>query len=838
MPQPETKSELTTLFADVLLPLALQGSFTYRIPWDLNEHVSPGMRVVVQFGKKKFYTGLVRKVHNKPPAVMAVKYVLSVIDELPVVNEKQFALWEWMATYYLCTVGEVMNAALPPAFKLASETKVVLDPAFAPDSMVLNDREFQIVEALQLRNILTLTEISRIIGIAKVIPIVKNMIEKGILLVDEEITERYKPRTESYLSLADEYSDEAALNHVMDKLNKRAFRQLQALMAFIGQSNSFSDNAVEISKGTLLKTKGITAAAVDALIAKGILISVQRTVSRLVHDDASSQVSSIELTSAQKDAFDTLSAHLHEKQVVLFKGVTSSGKTEIYIRLMSEIIASGRQVLYLLPEIALTTQIIQRLQRYFGDSVGVYHSRYKESERVEIWNKANLPLAGFSDQKPYSIVLGARSALFLPFSDLGLIIVDEEHDTSYKQNDPAPRYNARDTAVMMGRLHNVPVLLGSATPSVESMFNVQQGKYKFAALNERFGGLSMPRVEIVDIREETRFKRMKSHFSPQLVQAISRALSERQQVILFQNRRGFSLRLECDTCHYIPECIQCDVTLIYHKQINLLKCHYCGYAVQVPVKCPECSGQAMKMKGFGTEKVEEELSAIFPDAAIARMDMDTTRTKYAYQKIIADFETQKTDILVGTQMVTKGLDFDNVGLVGVLNADGMMSYPDFRALERSYQLLAQVSGRAGRKHRQGTVLIQTYNPAHPLLQWVVDDNYDAMYNNQIGDRYKFRYPPYYRLIELSMRHKDYNVLNQAASAFASMLKPVFGQWMLGPEYPMVSRIRGQFIKNILLKTGKGNESAQQKFEIKRLIGRFMEIPDYRGVRIQIDVDPL
>lgn len=833
-----TGKDQITLFAEVLLPLPVQNYFTYRIPRELNDEVLPGMRVVVQFGQKKFYTGLVKRVHDEPPRVMALKYVLSVIDDFPVVNEKQFALWEWISQYYLCTPGEVMSVALPSAYKLASETRVVIDPEYLPDSGILDDREFLIVEALQTQQILSLSEVSRMVGLAKVIPLIKNMIEKGIIRVEEEITERYKPRTETCLKLSESYLDEAFLNAEMDRLSKKAFKQLQALMAYIQLSNHFSGQPKEVSRAGLLKTPGITAAQLDGLLKKGILVAYTRQVSRLVHQQASEEVENLVFTAAQQQALDEIKPGLEENHVILIKGVTSSGKTEIYIRLISEIIAAGRQVLYLLPEIALTTQIIARLQKYFGEKVGVYHSKYNESERVEIWNKANIPLSDSQNQKPFQIVLGARSALFLPFTDLGLIIVDEEHDSSYKQNDPAPRYNARDTAVVLGSLHKCPVLLGSATPSLESYHNALSGKFRYVELNERYGGVEMPEIRIINIREEARMKRMRSHFSPQLLRAMEEAMNLGEQIILFQNRRGFSLRLECDICHHIPECINCDVTLTYHKHINLLKCHYCGYSAQVPAVCPHCKSPEIHMRGFGTEKVEEELSLIFPEAKIGRMDLDTTRTKYAYQRIIGEFETGKIDILVGTQMVTKGLDFDKVSLVGVLYADGMMSYPDFRAIERSYQLLAQVSGRAGRKSKRGLVMIQTNNPQHPLLKWVSDDNYRAMFDQQNADRYKYRYPPYYRLMMISLRHKDPNLLNHAASVLSGMLKPYFGNLMLGPEYPMVSRIRNLYIKNIILKLDKGIQGRQLKFEAMRNTGLLREMAEFKSVRVVVDVDPM
>jgi len=832
------EQEYITLFAEVLLPLPVKGYFTYRVPQELNGLVAPGMRVVVQFGQKKFYTALIRRIHNQPPKTMSVKYLLAAIDPWPVVNEKQFALWEWMAEYYLCTVGEVMNAALPSAYKLASETRVVMDPEFVKDGDLLSDREFMVVEALEIQKILTLTDISRIVGMTKVIPLIKTMIEKGIVRVEEEITERYKPRTETCIRLTEAYRSEALLNAGMDRLNKRAYKQLQALMAYISMSRCFTDHPLEISRPELLKTPDISATQLDGLIKKGILETYSRNVSRLNHDEASDSSRNIVFSDAQKQVLAELKSLLKGTGIALLKGVTSSGKTEVYIHLIEEVIGSGKQVLYLLPEIALTTQIIRRLQKYFGEKVGVYHSRYNEFERIEIWNKANIPLSDNQQHQPYQVLLGARSALFLPYTDLGLVIVDEEHDSSYKQNDPAPRYNARDAATVLGHIHQCPVLMGSATPSVESFFNAVSGKYGLVNLNERFGSLQMPEIRIVNIREEARMKRMKSHFSPQLLDAIKQALSAGEQVILFQNRRGFSLRLECDTCHHIPECINCDVTLTYHKQVNVMKCHYCGYTTRVPDICPECHSPAVKMRGFGTEKVEEELSILFPDAVIGRMDLDTTRTKNAYQRIIGDFESGKIDVLVGTQMVTKGLDFDNVSLVGVLYADGMMSYPDFRALERSYQLMAQVSGRAGRRYKRGLVMIQTNNPKHPLLQWVVDDNYDAMFEQQLSDRYKYKYPPYYRLIEVSLRHRDYELLNKAASALAGMLKPVFGGLMLGPEYPLVSRIRNLYIKNLMLKTGKGLQGKQHKAELARQLEIFKALPDYKSVRIIIDVDPV
>lgn len=828
----------TTQFAEVLLPLPVKGYFTYRIPREMNNAIIPGMRVVVQFGSKKLYTALVRRLTDQPPRVVSAKYILSIVDPIPVVNEMQFLFWEWMADYYMCTEGEVMNVALPSAYKLASETRIVLDTEYVHDANVLSDNEFVIIEALDLQKILSITEISRIVGIAKVIPIVKTMLEKKYIRVEEEITERYKPRIEWFAKLSEKYRDEKLLQEEMDRLNTKAYKQLQLLMAYISLSHCFSEKPREVSRADLLKTPAVSAAQLDGLIKKGIIEIYQRNISRLENRDSSDVIGSIRFTDAQQLAYDIINEHMNKPEVILLKGVTSSGKTEIYIRLMHEVICRGQQVLYLLPEIALTSQIVRRLQKFFGNDIGVYHSRYNEFERIEIWSKANESMVKDDSGAAFKIILGARSAMFLPFNNLGLIIVDEEHDGSYKQADPAPRYNARDSAIMLGKMHNAPVVLGSATPSLESYYNAEAGKYKLVELNERYGGVEMPEIRIVNIKEETRFKRMKSHFSPQLLESIESAISKGEQVILFQNRRGFSLRMECETCNHIPGCVQCDVTLTYHKHVNMLKCHYCGYTQTVPRVCPECGSPSVKLKGFGTEKVEEELALLYPNITIARMDLDTTHTKNAYHKIMLEFETRKTDILVGTQMVTKGLDFDNVSLVGVLNADGLISYPDFRSLERSYQMLAQVSGRAGRKLKQGLVLIQTYNPAHTIHKWVVDNDYTSMYKNVLLDRYKFSYPPYFRLISISLRHKEAKVLDKAASKLAEMLKPSFGKLMLGPEYPNVSRVKNFYLKNLLLKISKGTKGHGLKLETARQIELFKQLQDFKSVRVVVDVDPM
>ena len=830
--------ERKTFFVDVLLPVPLPGTFTYRVPYELNDSVSIGMRVVIQFGQKKIYTGLIRKIHEVAPAVHQVKYILSILDQSPIVNEKQLDFWDWIAGYYLCYPGEVMNAALPSALKLASETKIVLAPDFDRDYAQLNDREFLIVEALELRQVITITDASRIVDTAKVIPLIKTLIEKGVVLTQEELTDRYKPRLETYLKLKGEYAvNEELLHEEFNKLGTRAFKQLELLMRFVSLSRCFSLNENEVTRTELLKDFKNGLGLLKALLDKGILETYKREISRLTEKDADSLANEIVLTDIQQQALDELNESFKAKDTVLLHGITGSGKTELYIRLIDDVISQGKQVLYLLPEIALTSQIINRLRKYFGPRAGVYHSKYNEQERVEIWNRVLLGnLHGELGQ--YSVILGARSSLFLPFENLGLVIVDEEHDTSYKQMDPAPRYNARDAAIMLARMHGAHVLLGSATPSIESYYNAREGKYALVELNKRYGGMLLPEVLCVNLKEATKSRQMQSHFSTFLIDHIKLAIENKEQVILFQNRRGFSLRIECDSCNWMPQCVNCDVTLIYHKKENHLRCHYCGFTTRVPEKCPSCNNTSLKMKGFGTEKVEEELSLMLPGVHIERMDLDTTRSKTAYQKIIADFEEKKIDVLVGTQMVTKGLDFDNVSLVGILNADNMISYPDFRSFERSYQQIAQVSGRAGRRNKRGKVVIQTYNPEHSVIQYVMANDYEAMYSSQILERRNFKYPPFFRIVKLTLQHKDEVTLNKAANEFAVTLRQSFGKRVLGPEFPSVSRVRNYYLKNILLKFERTPELSQMKEALRQQCYTFRFHPEFKQVRIIIDVDPV
>ena len=840
--------ERITLFAEILLPLPIPGSFTYRVPYELNDKAKVGQRAVVQFGKTKIMSGLIVSLTTEVPDCNNIKYLLDILDDDPVVNARQLQLWNWISSYYLCYPGEVMQAALPSALKLSSESKIMLSEDFEVDSMTLSDNEFLIVEALQIQPQLTITEVSKIIGYKKVMPLIKTMIEKKIVVMQEELQQKYKAKYERYVRLSNTYRDEDKMHALMDSLSKRAYKQLELLMAFFVLGGS-ADNEVLASE--LLKKADATSNILSALVDKGVFETYQKRVSRLKEYKALTDVNSIVLTEKQQEAYDAIHQGFDEEKPVLLHGVTASGKTEIYIKLIQEALDEGRQVLYLLPEIALTEQIINRLKKYFGDRVGVYHSRYDNNERVEIWQQvmnfreqgtgnrereAGNGKQGLGDSK-YQIIIGSRSAVFLPFSDLGLIIVDEEHDSSFKQIDPAPRYSARDLAALMSKMFHARLLLGSATPSFESYFNAKQNKYHLVSLTERYGGVEMPEIIVDDLRVETRRKTMQANFGKTLVEAMNKTLEEKNQVILFQNRRGFSLRIECDHCNYIPQCINCDVSLIYHKNQNIMKCHYCGYTASVPTECPNCHSTDLKMHGFGTERIEDDLKVVFPDANSARLDLDTTRTKNSYQYILEQFQNKETDILVGTQMVTKGLDFDSVKVVGVLNADNILSFPDFRAYERSFQLMEQVSGRAGRKGDKGKVIIQTYQPYHPVILNVMSHDYVKFYEEQMPIRRQFNYPPYSRLVMIKLKDVDNIKLNKAASELAKIFRHVFKENLLGPEYPIVSRVKNQYIKQMIIKISKELNSNKVKDYIKNTIEDFKHNNEFKSVKIQIDVDP-
>lgn len=829
----------TTLFVDVIVPLPLQSLFTYRVPRNWDEYIQVGKRVVVQFGKNKLYTALIYKIHDKPPLNYEAKYIENILDEKPIITAPQLKLWEWMANYYMCTLGEVMNAALPSGLKLSSETKIILNPAFN-EIETLTDKEYLIYEALTLKHILSMHEAAEILGLKNVHRIIKSMIEKSAVKLHEVIKEKFKPRIETFVKLNTAYlNDENLLKTVFDKLEKKAPKQLEVLMAYIHHSKCFSPKSAEIKKSFLNEVVNGAESAINALIKKNIFELYEIETGRLQQHETE-KIAPISFSQQQQMAFNEIKSAFQQKDIVLLHGVTSSGKTEIYIRLIEEALNQGKQVLYLLPEIALTAQIINRLQKHFGKNVGVYHSKYNENERVEIWNNvlAQANNTTYAQQEPYRVILGARSALFLPYSNLGLVIVDEEHESSFKQFDPAPRYHARDAALVLAGIHNAKTLLGTATPSIETYFNAQNGKYGLIELFERYGGIQMPDILIADIKDDIRKKKMRGLFTEILYKEIENALNNKQQVILFQNRRGFAILYQCQNCAWIPMCKSCDVSLTYHKHQHQLICHYCGYHENVPHKCAVCGSNDIRMKGFGTERVEDEVKLLFPHARVARLDLDTSRTKNAHKQIIHDLEDQKIDILVGTQMVTKGLDFDNVALVGILNADNLLNYPDFRSFERSYQLMAQVAGRAGRKNKRGKVIIQTWQPQHPIIQQVVDNNYLGMYTTELQQRFEFRYPPYFKLIQLTLKHKELETLNEAAKYFADLLKEKFGQRVLGPEFPIISKIKNFHLKNILLKIEREASIKQAKTFIIELIDRFFSKSEFKSVKVFIDVDPM
>ncbi len=829
-----------TYFADVLLPLPLPSLFTYRIPHELDKPVAFGMRVIVPFGRSKLYSALVVRVHDEVPKQVNTKYILDVIDSQPVVSEKQFKLWQWMADYYLCTLGEVMAAALPSALKLASETKILLHPDFNGDVSVLNENELHIAEALTYQESMTVDQIARTVNIQKILPIIKSLVDKKVVVTDEELRNPYKAKKETVIRLADNYAEESAFMTLLDQLNssQRTVSQADSLLAFImdAKSEQGYDFAARVPRSKLLESGKITPSRLQTMLKKGYLVAEEVVTSRLVDYSSRDEADHIQLSDPQEKAFTQIHEQFKDHPVVLLHGVTGSGKTEIYIKLIDEVLKQGKQVLYLLPEIALTTQIVNRLCKYFGEKVGVYHSRFNEYERVEIWDRVLKHGDGLDQTSKYQLILGARSALLLPYRDLGMIIVDEEHDASYKQQDPAPRYQARDSAVVLAHLHGAKILLGTATPSLESYYNTQQGKYGLVELTQRYAQSKLPDIWVVNMAEAHKRKEVQGLFSDFLVEQIGKALDNKEQVILFQNRRGYAVRMFCNTCQTMPTCKYCDVTLTYHKRSGLLKCHYCGYAIDVPHRCPTCNSTDIEMKGFGTEKVEETLAEIFPNAVIARMDLDTTRSKNGYQRIISDFEQHKTDILVGTQMVTKGLDFDRVSVVGILNADALISFPDFRSFERAFQLLAQVSGRAGRKEVPGKVVIQAFQPRHPALQYVESNDYSAMYESQIAERKEYLYPPITRLVKVTLKHTEEKIVTAAAQKLAQPLREAFPRRVLGPQAPIVSRVQNYYLEDFWIKFNKDSHLENNKQELLRIIHEFQENKAFKSVKMVINVD--
>lgn len=813
-------------FINVILPLPLENHFTYSVSGDEAAFLRPGMRVAVPFGKSKIYTGIVSKIHQESPEVYEAKPIEQILDEAPVVTGEQLKFWSWIASYYMCTEGEVLRAAIPSAFLLESETIVQLLKDVQVEDDNLTDDEFLLFEALQRQSSMKINEIVQLLDKKTVLPVINSLVEKRVVAVNQEIYEQYKPKVERYVKLSGRFSEEAAMHDLLDELS-RAPKQREVIFTLFGMS---AKGTSKVKLSELAKESGASSPVLKSLINKGVLEELKVETSRF-DAEVGEVMGRVKFNEYQQQAFEEIKAEFDRQDICLLHGITSSGKTEIYVELIEEAVSNGKQVLYLLPEIALTAQLISRLQSYFGEKVLVYHSKYSVNERVEVYRNI------LQNATNARIVVGVRSSIFLPFHDLGLIIVDEEHESTFKQYDPAPRYHARDLAVVLGKMQDAKVLLGSATPSLESYFNADHSKYGLVNLDRRYGNVLLPEIEIVDIKEKHRKKRMTGHFSDRLLEEIRETLENQEQVILFQNRRGFSPILECNTCGHSPQCPNCDVSLTYHSHNNQLRCHYCGYHMAMQQKCMACGSVELSTKGFGTEQVETELKALFPGHKIGRMDLDTTRGKFGYEKIIQSFEGGEVDILVGTQMITKGLDFRKVRLVGIMNADTLLNFPDFRAHERSFQLMLQVAGRAGRTQKRGLVLIQTYNPHHQIVQQVSTNSYHEMYREQLEERRNYKYPPFYRLIRLTLKGRDYSRVNEGADWLATSLRNTFQENVLGPEFPPVARIRNEYYKNILIKIPQKQSLSKTKNLIGRILQSFKAIGAYRGVKTVINVDP-
>lgn len=820
-------------FADVILPLPLARYFTYRIPDMWQESLVTGSRVIVPFGRKRFYTAIVVHLHNNEPQGYEVKEISTLLDSAPVVRRPQLRFWEWIADYYLCSVGDVFKAAVPSGLKIESETQISCNDDFVEGSTPLKEREAILLDTLSQHDKMSVQELEKESGLRHILPLVRSLMEQKAIVVSEELRHKYRPRTESCIRLAHIAPGESdKLRTLFDEL-KNAKKQVRLLMCYLELSRFMQKGEPhEVTRKELLERAEVSPQILSTLLAKGVFENYAKEISRLSCQPLHTE-KPYPLSAVQEKAYHEIIDRFADHAVTLLHGVTSSGKTEIYIHLIDTVLQQGRQVLYLVPEIALTTQLTNRLQRVFGNKLVIYHSKFSDNERVEIWDNLLHDRGG-------QIVLGVRSSIFLPFRDLGLVIVDEEHEGSYKQQEPAPRYHARNAAIVLASMHGAKTLLGTATPAIESYYNAQSGKYGLVELFTRHEEIALPRILPIDMGDLRRKRRVsyESNLSPQLKEACEEALDKGEQVILFQNRRGFAPMVECRLCAWTPLCTRCDVSLTYHKHTNRLVCHYCGYEQEVPTRCPSCGEASIVIRGFGTERIEEEIQHTFPGYPVARMDLDTTRSRKAYEQIIADFEQQKSRILIGTQMVTKGLDFDHVSVVGILSADTLLNYPDFRAHERAFQMMEQVAGRAGRKNRQGTVVLQTAQPQHPVIAQIMRHDYAAMYATQIAERQQFSYPPFTRLIYIYLKHRDETTLNAAARDFAQRLYPVFGQRLSDPHTPPVARIQLLYIRRIMLKV-EHTASIMKVREILRQVQESLaDESRYKGLIIYYDVDPL
>jgi primosomal protein N' (replication factor Y) (superfamily II helicase) len=823
-----------TLFADLLLPVPIPRFFTYRVPLNLNSLAKVGQRAIVQFGDRKILTGIIVNIHQEPPKEYEAKYILELLEDFPILRDVQLKFFQWVSDYYVCTIGEVLNAGLPSGFKLSSESRVQINPALNLEDTEdhFSEKELTLLSTLQ-HETMEYSQISKLLGTKTVYNILKSLVSKQAVILFEEVREKYKPKTEKRIRLTNSYITPESLETLFEKISAKP-KQEDVLLKYLQNVPVLQESAANqkgIAKDKLIDAE-ISESSLSTLIKNKILEEFEVVVSRFGDEPESGNTDAIPLSPEQQRAMDEILLSFEKHPTTLLYGITGSGKTEIYINLIRKALESGSQVLYLLPEIALTTQIVQRIKKVFGKSVGVYHSRFSDNERVEVWN-------GILNGR-FRFIVGVRSSVFLPFDNLGLIIVDEEHEASYKQQEPSPRYNARDAAIMLGHLHYAKVLLGSATPSVETFHNAVSGRYGLVKLDKRFGDAKLPVIKIADMGRERKFKTIKGEFSGLLLKEIEDTIAKKEQVIIFQNRRGYSPVMTCEDCGWVPRCVNCAVSLTYHQYRHSLVCHYCGYRESPPNQCVSCSSTRLKTVGYGTEKLEEELKIYFHEAQVQRMDLDTTRSKTGYETIIDQFEKGETNILVGTQMVTKGLDFDRVSLVGIFNADRMIHFPDFRSYERAFQLITQVSGRAGRRERPGTVIIQTSSPDHPLLQTIMNNRADTFYADQLRDRQRHSYPPFTRLIEITVKNIDRKAANNSALAFSNLLRSnTTGLRILGPAEPVIGKIRNQFLMTILLKIPRGTSDLPLiKKKLVDMVGQLMKEKEHRNSRFIIDVDPL
>lgn len=817
-------------YVSVILPLALNRVLTYAVPDELAADVIVGGRVVVPVGKKKLYTGIVSQIFDDFEDDIEIKEIISVLDLNPVVTQSQLNLWKWIADYYICSLGEVMKAALPSGLKMESETLVAANEDFE-EVEPLKKTELAVMENLSTSKQTSIEELSKLVKVKNLLPTMQSLLAKGAITLNEQLKDGYKPKMETYVTVSDRLLDTDAMNKAAAEL-ERSPKQLELLLKFLSMSSFYvKGEQKEVAKKELLAKADASPAVLQGLIKKDIFRLYDKEIGRIDNSKFANVVDRYPLTDAQNKAYDEIISNFQQKDVVLLHGVTSCGKTEIYIKLIDEAIASGKQALFLLPEIALTTQLTTRLRRVFGEQLGIYHSKFSDNERVEVWQNM------LSPEKEYKVILGVRSSIFLPFRNLGIVIVDEEHENTYKQYDPAPRYHARNAAIVLAKIHNAKVLLGSATPSIESYYlATQTKKYGFVELLTRYADIQLPEINVVDVKTERLQKKMTGLFSQKLIDEMSRALSNHEQVILFQNRRGYSPYMECRSCAYVPRCIYCDVSLTLHSKDNSLVCHYCGYTIPVPQFCPSCGNPTLCNRGFGTEKAEEEISKIFPAAKVARLDLDVAKSRKNYESIISDFERGKTDILVGTQMISKGLDFEKVRVVGILSADSMLHYPDFRAHERAFQLISQVGGRAGRHGKRGLVVLQTSDVKHPVVDQVCKNSYRSMYLSQLNERTAFRYPPFYRLINLMVKGKDVDKTEAAAYELAAVLRSHFGQFVYGPDLPVVTRIQALHIRKIMVKLDVNTNVSPSKMIMKQCVDNILL--HHKSVFVQIDVDPM